>query len=130
MDPVDGDVVESHVKKRRDDKPTPTISLHIAVEQAMAADFAQEPGESQNVDEWDSSHGRFDFLAYLILQKPWVVLQASIEDQIVRQCAEEKVKGRRAELRNQQDRNALAVDVVAVPEGHRRRIRGQEVVHI
>lgn len=95
----------------------------------MAADFGQKPGQGQNVDEGDCCQGRLDFLAHLILQKPRVVLQTTVEDEVVRQCAEEKIEGGCAELGDQENGDALAVDVVAGPKGGRC-IRSQEVVHI
>lgn len=59
-----------------------------------------------------------------------MILKATIENEIVRQCAENEVKSRGAELRDQKNGYALAINVVAAPERHWSRICGQEAVNI
>ena len=56
MDPVDGNIVESHVQHGRDQQPGPAIFAHRAIQQALPSDLSQEPGQSQNVDNRDGGH--------------------------------------------------------------------------
>lgn len=44
-----------------------------------------------------------------------MVLEPSVEDEVVGERAEEEVEGGRAELREDQNRDDLAIDVVAIP---------------
>ena len=129
VNPIDGNVVESHIQQGGDGHPGPAVAVHIVVQEAVTADFSQKPGESQDVDKGNCRHGRCDFLAHLIFQEPRVVLQAAIEDEVIRQGTEDEIECGCAELGYQEDRYALAVDVVAGPK-RRRCIRGQGVVHI
>lgn len=129
VDPVDGNVVESHVQNGRNGQPGPAIALHIAIQQTVAADLGKKPRKSQDVDERNGGQGRLDLLAHLVLEEPRVVLQTSVEDEVIRQCAEDKVEGGCAELGDEKNRHGLAVNVVAIPKRYRWR-RTQEVVRI
>ena len=83
MNPVDGKIVESHVQYRREQQPGPAIIAHLGVTQAFATDLGQEHRQCQNVDSRNGGQGRFDLLADLILQKARMVLEPSVEDEIV-----------------------------------------------
>lgn len=124
VDPVDGDVVECHVKDRRDQQPRPAIIADILIQQALAADLSQEPGQGEDVDDGDGGQGRLDLLADLVLQEARVVLEPPVEDEVVREGAEDEVERGGADLRDDQERDDLAVDVVARPQGGRQRVVG------
>jgi hypothetical protein len=117
MNPINGKVVERHVQQRADHQPAPPplVRLHILVQQAVAADLGQEDGARQEVDEGHGEQRAFNLLADLVLEKARVVLEAPVKHAVVRERAKDEVQRRRAELRDEQDGEDLAVDVVARP---------------
>lgn len=116
MDPVDGDVVECHVEHRRDEQPRPAVVGDVLVEQALAADLCEEPGQGEDVDDGDGGQRRLDLLADLVLQEAGVVLEPPVKDEVVGEGAEDEVQRGGANLCDDQQRDDLAVDVVARPQ--------------
>lgn len=120
MNPVDANVVKRHVQHRRDQQPGPAIVADVLVQQALAADLCQEPGQGEDVDDGDGGQRRLDLLADLVLQEAGVVLEPPVEDEVVGESAEDEVQRAGADLCDDQQRYDLAVDVVARPKrgGH------------
>lgn len=117
VDPVDGEIVPDHEQHRRNEHPRPTVVANLGVQETVAAHLAEEPWQGHDVDEGHGAHGRDDFLANLVLEKTRVVLQPPVEDEIIRQRAENPVQRGGANLGDDEDRDALAHDVVARPGG-------------
>jgi len=91
MNPVDADIVENHVQSSGSEQPWPAIVADIGIKQALATDLSEEPRQRQDVDERDGSHGRLNFQLNLVLQESRVVFKASVENEVVRKRAENKV---------------------------------------
>jgi hypothetical protein len=53
MNPVDGNIVETHVQDGRDHKPGPAIVACVGVKQTFATDLGQKYRQGQKVDKRD-----------------------------------------------------------------------------
>lgn len=124
MNPVDANVVKRHVQHRRDQQPRPAIVADVLVQQALAADLCQEPGQCEDVDDGDGGQRRLDLLADLVLQEARMVLEPPVEDEVVGEGAEDEVERAGADLCDDQQRDDLAVDIVARPQRGGRAVGG------
>lgn len=115
VNPVNGDIVESHVQHSRKDHEAPAIFVDIGVQQAVTPHLGEENGQGHEVDEWHSRHGGDNLLANLVLQETRVVFQAAVKDEIVREGREYPVQRAGTELGENKNRYDLAIDVVAWP---------------
>lgn len=115
VNPVDADVVEGHVQHGRAHQPAPAILGEVAVQQAVTPHLGEEDGQGHEVDEGDGLHGGDDLLAHLVLEEAWVVFQAAVKDEVVREGREDPVQHGGAELGKDENRDDLAIDVVARP---------------
>lgn len=115
VNPVDQEVVPDHVQHGRDPHPPPAILAHVGVQQTVATNLSNEKGQREDVDEGDGGHGRDNLLADLVLQETGVVLEASVENQVVGEGAEDEVQRGGADGGNDIEGDQLTVDVVARP---------------
>lgn len=83
MDPVDGEIIESHVCDGREHQPGPAMVAHVGVKQAFATDLGQEERQGEKVDDGKRPEGRFDLLADLIPQETRMVLEPSVKDEVI-----------------------------------------------
>jgi hypothetical protein len=53
MNPVDSNIVETHVQDGRDHQPGPAIVACVGVKQTFATDLGQEYGQGQKINKRD-----------------------------------------------------------------------------
>lgn len=120
VDPVDEQVVPDHEDERGRDEPAPAVLVDARVQQTVAAHLGEEEGQRQDVDKGHRAHARRHLLPDLVLKEARMVLQPTVEDEVVAQGAEDPVQQRSANLGDGEDGDDLARHIVAGPRRAKR----------
>lgn len=113
VNPINEEVVEDHVYNGRDEEPGPAVLIDVRVEKTVAADLGEEKGQTEKIYDRNGPERRHDFLGDLVFEESRVVLQSTVEDQVVGKGGEDEVDCGGTKARDKQNRGALTSNIVA-----------------
>ena len=118
MDPVYTEICTHQEHDRTRHKKWPPIFIHPVVQFRFPSDLGDEPREHEEIDPRCGDHARFDLQTDLILDITWMMLESTIEKEVVGQGADDVIQDERSDQRNGKARYRLSNYGVAREEGY------------